>query len=527
MNQDHVKKSVVKNAVSSYVRTVVRLVLGLITFRMLFQNLTPEQYGFWALLWAVFGYGILLDFGFGYSAQKRVAELSVKQDWPQLSRVLSTIFFFYALGALVAVSLGIIFSGPLIDLFKVSLANREEYRHIMIIFLLGIGVAFPFGIFPEVLQGQQRASVWNNIFIVSTAINFIVIVTCLLAHWSFMVLVLLSLLSFLLPYFLAAMASMKFMPEVRIRPNLFAWHTIVETSKFSLYAYANTLGNTLRNKTDQPVISAILGVAFVKPYQAGSKVGEMFDMFTRQFGDVLASTAAHLHAKGDATELRRIMIRGMRFSTMVGTPLYILCAGYMDGVLRILTGQKTPSGPMVWAGELLVFWYYSMVITHAVFKNMSMMAGQEKRMMRQGVAEAVLNLILSIGFTFWFRHAYGRDWGILGVALGSVVPTFIFGWGWLWGWAAEATGLSRWELFRQVVLRSWLSCLPMLAVAILLREQPLWASGSNTALVLGEGAVTGCVGLWGIWRFGLDHRERSDYAGRIRSKLSRKKAGAA
>jgi len=172
---------------------------------------------------------------------------------------------------------------------------------------------------------------------------------------------------------------------------------------------------------------------------------------------------------------------------------------------------------------LMVFWFYSQVITHSVYKSMAMMAGREKSMMRQGVCEAGLNLILSVVFTFVISHAFGKAWGILGVALGSVVPTFIFGWTWLWSGAAETAALTRWELFRQVVWRNWRACLPMLAVAILFREQPLWASGSNTFLMLTEGAVVGAVGVWGCWRFSLDDFERKDYAHRVGGKLGRKK----
>jgi len=523
MNSAPPKKVVVKNTVTSYVRIVVRMGLGLLTFRLLFHNLTPEQFGFWSLLWAVFGYGILLDFGFGYSAQKRVAELSVRQEWAELSRVLSTIFFFYVIGASVAVFLGMVFSGPLISFFQVSAEHREEYRWIMIIFLVGIGVAFPFGIFPEVLQGQQRTAEWNNVIIAGAGMNAGVIVAWVCFHWSFLTLVVLSLLSFLLPYFVAAWLALKYLPQVKIRPALFSRQAIVETSRFSLYAYANTLGNILRNKTDQPVISSILGVAQVTPYQAGSKVGEMFGLFTRQIGDVLSPTAAHLHASGNAVELRRILIRGIRFSILSGTPLYILSAVYMNGVIALLTGMKHPTAPMFWAGQLLVFWYYSLVLTHSVFKNMFMMAGQEKRMMLQGVSEAAVNLLLSIGLTLWLKHAYGPEWGILGVALGSVIPTFVFGWGWIWGWAAHEAHISRWELFRQTVLRAWLGCLPMLAVAAAFHFQPFWASGSNAFFVLAEGAVVGAAGVSGLWRFSLDDWERNDYAGRILGRLGRKK----
>ena len=65
MTRDQVKKNVVRSTLSGYVRTVARMLMGLVTFRLLYQGLTAEQFGFWSLLWAIFGYGILLDFGFG------------------------------------------------------------------------------------------------------------------------------------------------------------------------------------------------------------------------------------------------------------------------------------------------------------------------------------------------------------------------------------------------------------------------------------------------------------------------------
>src|SRR4051812_30051173 len=95
MTQEDVKKHIYRNSISNYIFLVARLGLGLVLFRLIYQSLSQEEFGFWALLWSVFGYGILLDFGFGFTAQKRVAELSVHKDWPQLSRVLSTIFFVY------------------------------------------------------------------------------------------------------------------------------------------------------------------------------------------------------------------------------------------------------------------------------------------------------------------------------------------------------------------------------------------------------------------------------------------------
>lgn len=515
MTNDQIKRNVVRSALSGYVRLAVRMGLGLVTFRLLYQGLTPEQFGFWSLLWAIFGYGILLDFGFGYAAQKRVAELSVKQDWRQLGRVLSTIFFFYLLGAMMVAGLGWMFSAPLIDLFKVSAEHRDEFRRILILFLVGIGAAFPMGIFPEVLQGQQRITTANNLSILSTVANFIAVLCVVWFKLSFTVLVILSILCVLIPYAWAARLAFDRMPGVRLHPSLFSRATMLDTGRFSLFAYANTLSNVLRNKADQPVISLILGVSAVAPYQAGGKVGEMFGQVTRQIADVLSPTAAHLHAKGDAAALRELLVNGMRYSVLAATPLYLVTAVYMDGVIRLLTGVKHPTAEMLWAGELLLFWYYSLVMTHWVYKRMFMMAGEEKRMMWQGVTEAAANLALSIGLTLWMQS-------ILGVAWGSVIPTVLLGWGLLWGWAATRAGVSRRALFQRVILRNWIGCLPMAAVAAALRLQPWWSSGSTTWLLLAEGGLVCLVGLAGIWQLSLNKVERARFSAHLEGKLGLK-----
>jgi O-antigen/teichoic acid export membrane protein len=515
MTSAQVKKNVVKSTVSGYARTFTRMALGLVTFRLLYQGLSTEQFGFWSLLWAIFGYGILLDFGFGYAAQKRVAELSVKQDWDQLSRVLSSIVGFYCLSAAVAVLLGIICSGPLVDLFKVSPENRESFRVVLMVFLAGIGLAFPLGIFPEILQGQQRMVLANNLSMATTAANFCCVVLVMRLKLGFLTLVVLALACVVVPYLVAAWLAFRHMPGVRLRPAYFSRSALFQTSKFSVFAYLNMLGNVMRNKADQPVISSILGVAAVAPYQAGGKIGDMFGQITRQIADVLSPTAAHLHAKGDTAALRQMLIGGMRFSILAATPLYVLSAAYMDGLIRLLTGVKEPGGAMLWVGHLLLLWYYSLVLTHWVFKRMFFMAGQERRMMWQGVTEASCNLALSIGLTFALRS-------VTGVALGSVIPTMLFGWGLLWGWAAKEAQLTRWGLFCRVVLPAWRGCLPMVILAVALRLQPFWASGSNTFLVLAEGAVVGAVGLAGLWRFGLTPEDREKFASKLAGKLRRR-----
>jgi hypothetical protein len=210
-----------------------------------------------------------------------------------------------------------------------------------------------------------------------------------------------------------------------------------------------------------------------------------------------------------------MLLHGLRFSILAATPLFVLTCAYMDAVLRLLTGMRQPGPDMYWSGQLLLLWYYSLSITHWVFKRMFLMAGQERRVMWLGLGEAAVNLALSLTLTLQFRS-------ILGVAVGSLVPTLLVGWGVLWGWVAVETGLSRLALVRRFLLPAWLGCLPMAALAVGLRTQPWWSSAATPLRFAGEIALVGGVGLLGLWRLSLDRTERHRLRAWARERIARR-----
>jgi O-antigen/teichoic acid export membrane protein len=503
MSYAEVKRNIWSNSISNYVRTVLGMAVGLLTFRMLYQSLNQEQFGFWSLLWSVFGYGILLDFGFGFAAQKRVAELSVLKEWDKLSRVLSTILVFYA-GISVAIALVVLAgSATIVRWFGVSAANHEEFRKVMVVFFLGIGLAFPMGIFPEVLRGQQRIRLTNNLISGALILRLGFIAAAVWFKWSFMAVMFIALFFALAPDFLAALFALQRMPGVRIRPSLFSPAMMGETMQFSVFAYLGTATNIVLGKTDQLVLGAVLSVSAVALYQAGAKVAEVFSQFTKQVQDTLSPAAAHLHATGDKAALQDLLVNSLRWTVLIATPLYLLCAFYLSELLRLLTGDKALSADTILVGHVLLTWFYTTILTHSVSKRIFMMTGHERRLMWLGLGEAAANLVLSIGLVLATRS-------VVAVAVGSLIPTLYFGWVHLWPWMAKDTGLKGWPLFRQSVVPSWLGCLPMLAVLAALKLVVLSPGGSTMAAMFIEGTLAGLVGGVGLWRMALQPAEQEE-----------------
>ena len=59
---------------SNYVLLGLRLLSTVVLTRALFTTFASEDYGFWALLWSVFAYALLLDFGLGTALQKYTSQ---------------------------------------------------------------------------------------------------------------------------------------------------------------------------------------------------------------------------------------------------------------------------------------------------------------------------------------------------------------------------------------------------------------------------------------------------------------------
>lgn len=501
MSYGEVKKNIVRNAVSNYIRTVVTMAVGLVTFRLLFQALSTEEFGFWSLLWSVFGYGILLDFGFGFAAQKRVAELSVKQDWPELSRVLSTILFFYfgvAAGLALVVLLG---SSWIIRMFDVSAQNMETFRRLLVVFFVGIGLAFPMGLFPEMLRGQQRIRLANYLATAFTLLRLVLIWLAIQHHWGFMAIMVIALGCSLVPDFIAAPLALQKMPEVRLRPSLFSRAAIGSTAKFSIFAYLSTATNLVLAKTDQLILGACLSVAAVTLYQAGAKVAEVFRDFTKQLQDTLSPAAAHLHAMGDHAALQDLMRQSLRWCVIIATPLGLLCTFYLEELLSLLTGEETLAPEVYWVAYTMLAWHYTSLLTHSVSKRIFIMTGHEQRLMWLGLGEAIANLALSIALVWWFGN-------VLAVAVGSLLPSLYFGWVYLWPWMAREGGMRSWHLLKQAVFPAWLGCLPMLGTLLLLKGVALAPGGHALAAMVVESLIAMVAALAGLWFLCLRQVER-------------------
>ena len=159
-----------------------------------------------------------------------------------------------------------------------------------------MALAFPLGIFPEMLRGLQRIDLANLITIVSLVVNLGLLAVGLPAKWPFQVIILISVATSVAPNFVALFVVMRRIHGFSLHPKHFRFSAIQKVLSFSIVAYVITFTNLIMSRTDQVVISFTIGVGFVAVYQAGYKAAEMFGLFSVQMQDALSPAAARMNA---------------------------------------------------------------------------------------------------------------------------------------------------------------------------------------------------------------------------------------
>jgi O-antigen/teichoic acid export membrane protein len=419
MDAEPWRKNFRRNAATNYLSTIVRLGVGLVVFRLLFQRLDHEQFGYYSLLWSLFGYAVLLDFGFGFTMQKVVAQKVASGDTQTLNRLVSTIVWSFVAVGLSGFALFALIKPWFLGWIHVAPMHRSEFGTAYLVFFAALAINFPIGLFPEMLRGLQRMDVINWITIVSQLANLALMTWGLLAHWPFLAIVSISVGTTVAMGLVAFFFVRRLLPGLSLHPRNFHFPEVRGVLSFSLVAYLITFTNLVVMRADQAVISFSIGVSFVALYQVGYKASEMFGLFSRQIQEALTPAAAHLSAAKDRQALCELLFQTSRLTALLATPLYALCAAYLEPLVKILSGLKQVDASILWAGQMLLLATWTSIVLQSGPKRVMLMCGWERSLLKLSAAEAVLNLVLSVALVTHF--------GIAGVAFGTLAPALLLG----------------------------------------------------------------------------------------------------
>ena len=110
-------------------------------------------------------------------------------------------------------------------------------------------------------------------------------------------------------------------------------------------------------------------------------------------------------------------------------------------------------------GQSLLLATFSSLLTLSYSKRVLMMCGWERSLLKISLTDASLNLVASLVLVYRY--------GVLGVALGTMIPTVLIGWFWIVPLTAKYLKLGMvemWTVFAKEVYLPVLSAVAMLTL---------------------------------------------------------------
>ncbi|MGV3526666.1 MAG: oligosaccharide flippase family protein [Candidatus Sericytochromatia bacterium] len=483
-----------RSTLSNYGLLALRMVSMVVLTRSLFLALSPEEYGFWALIWSLFSFTLLLDFGFGTAVQKWTSQSCASGDWPRYSRLLGSLLLSYGvMAALMALSV-VPVSFFLPRLFQFA-GSPAPYQQLFLLFGLGCALIFPTGMAAEMLRGLKLIQSRNRIQAAVLLLQTLGSLWALHGPHSLLLLTLWTLLTTLGGNLWMFRRAFQALPP-DLRPGRPSGALLREVAGFSVYAWIITLTNLVIFRSDQLVIGATLGVSAIAGYQIAGRLADVFRQFTTQLHDYLGPLAARAHQAGDQALLQRSLLDAGRWSSLLAVLLGLPLALGLNDLLWLWLEIDQPEIQL--CAQILLFSMGVQVSLRTTPTQILLMCQRERLLMAGGLAEAVLNL----GLSLWLAPRLG----LVGVALGTLLPNLVLAGAFQVPLASRLSGLRLSTYLLRSSAPAWGCGLLVWALARVLLL-PLQAQAPLLRLLA---SVTLCVALLLplLYRVGLTAGER-------------------
>lgn len=492
-------KLILKNTATNYLLLGTKMISAVILTRIVFLGLGDQYYGFWTLLWAIFGYSLLLDFGFGKTVQKYTAEATFTGDIEHYSRIISSVFFSYLFMAMIIIlfAFGIMFYIQNIFVLPPD-ANIWYYRLSFILFGIGIAGVFPGGIFPEILVGMKRHYLRNYIMLVNTLLEFVGVFLIIKFNGSLLSLAIFAAIPNLITNFMMAITVLKLIPGLKISFHGMNMKTIREIADFSLFAYIVSIAGMIIFKADRIVLGVMVGMTGITIYQLGTRIPEIMSNLTMQFQENIPPLAASLHKAGERQQLQDMLFNSIRLTVFLSTCTLIIFWMLAKQIMH--TWLKVSSSEVMFIVYVLLISVFIMVAFRSSPINFLQMAGRHRLVAVLYVIESIATLTMSILLV----HFYG----VKGIVFGTLIPNLIISVFIVFPLAAKFGSRSIWSYLWKIYLPALFIGIPAIlflywVTAII--PLPEW----NLLLLALAGPIAGLLYLIPGWAIFIKKHERA------------------
>jgi len=430
---------------------VIFALVSIVLTPIMIRHLGQYYYGMWMLIMSLVDQYGLLDMGMGTALSRFAGYFQGAEQRNALDEVFSTSLAFTLLIGVCVCLITLFVALLLPPFFGFTGPGRPTFMRLVLLLGLTTAVAFPERMMSAYLRGIQRFDLPN---IVSTSAVIVRGLLVLAAFWyGYGVLCVAAITLIVGIASLAAHYAMiyKADPLLSVRRKNVRKARLRELFSFSIYVFIASVGTRLTSRVDSIVIARILTVADITPFSIGSRLMDYFSGVLSGVHGPVMSAMCELHGRSEKHEFQKFFVRSSKVTLMLS---------FLLGSLLVFNGQALLS---LWLGksgmDLKVTYRILVILTScyvAFFAQLPSWTAiyaraQHRRLAWLALGEGLVNLGLSI---YW-----GRQYGVVGVAMGTAVPALIDHLLIIPGYALRVISFPVGDYIRQSVLRPLMASL--------------------------------------------------------------------
>lgn len=381
---------------------------------IMIAHLGASDYGVWVLLGSVLDYYGLLDIGMRGAMFRYVGTFRGVDAREEINRTFSSSLLIVIVTALVVSVISILAAIVLPQSLPLQGHSMAVYRQLLLLLGMSIAITFPVRMLATYLSAQQRWDLFNAAGTLSIVMRTVAIIGVMELGYGIVAVaactLAVSLISLAQNIVFVRLAD----PEVRISLSRVSGNRIGELFGFSLRSLLVSIGDSLRFSSDSAVITAVMNVALVTPFSVATRLIECFKSVVIAAGGPVFGSMTVLEGSQAWEESRGLLLRSTRMLGLLSV---------LGGVLLIVDGRSLLR---LWVGSELKLAYPVLIVLAIGYTiNLALhpllliviAKGKHGALGAWTIAEGLLNVGLSI--------AWGRAYGLIGIAMGTIIPMLI------------------------------------------------------------------------------------------------------
>jgi O-antigen/teichoic acid export membrane protein len=243
-------------------------------------------------------------------------------------------------------------------------------------------------------------------------------------------------------------AARRILPGIRIWPLTICRDRLKELLGYGIWAAIAANAHRIVGQTDLIIVGALIGISPVTVYSVGAMLVYYSDTILGKISVTFFPPVQRAAGRGDAESVRWYYLRQLRLAVALGIPMYLGYVIFGERFIGLWMRHPVefPETSVAGAAAVMTVLSVRKLLYLPAYGGEPLLAavGRVRFSSLMGITEAAINLGLSIVFVLVL------DWGILGVAAGTLVACILVR-GWVIPWRAVREAGLRPEAFLKVL----------------------------------------------------------------------------